>query len=57
MKPYRFVAAALLLSVALVCSAAHAQESGRIKGRVLDEYNAVTLPGAPVEVVGTDTVV
>jgi outer membrane receptor protein involved in Fe transport len=57
MKPYRFAAATLPLILSLLGSFADAQETGRIKGRVLDEYNAVTLPGAPVEVVGTDTVV
>ncbi len=56
MKPIRFVAAALAPFALVLCSSAQAQETGRIKGRVLDEYNAVTLPGAPVEVVGTDTV-
>jgi outer membrane receptor protein involved in Fe transport len=57
MKPYRLAAATFSLFALLACSVAYAQESGRIRGRVLDEYNAVTLPGAPVEVVGTDTVV
>ncbi len=57
MKPDRLVAAAFSLLVLLVGSSALAQETGRVKGRVLDDYNAVTLPGAPVEVVGTGTVV
>ncbi len=54
MKPNRLVAAAfsVLAVVVAVSSSAEAEETGRIRGRVLDEYNAVTLPGAPVEVVG-----
>jgi outer membrane receptor protein involved in Fe transport len=58
MKPYRFAIAALAVLAVLVVASpcARAQETGRIKGRVLDDYNAVTLPGAPVEVLGTETV-
>ncbi|MCG6920370.1 MAG: TonB-dependent receptor [Acidobacteria bacterium] len=59
MKPHRIVAAAFatLAIMVSVSTSAQAQETGRIKGRVLDDYNAVTLPGAPVQVVGTDTTV
>jgi outer membrane receptor protein involved in Fe transport len=59
MKRYRFAIAALAALAVLVAvsPSARAQETGRIKGRVLDNYNAVTLPGAPVEVVGHDIVV
>ena len=57
MKPFRFATAALSLFALLLGSFAGAEETGRIRGRVLDEYNAVSLPGAPVEVLGRDTVV
>ena len=57
MKPHQFATAALATFAVVLCSPVQAQETGRIKGRVLDEYNAVTLPGATVEVVDTDTIV
>jgi len=57
MKPFRFVAAALSILALLVCPAAQAEETGRLRGPVLDDYNAVTLPGAPVEIEGQDGVV
>jgi hypothetical protein len=56
MKAHRFVAMAPA-ALALLVSSAYGQETGRVTGRVLDEYNAVTLPGAPVEVIGTDVLV
>ena len=43
------LAAALLLSAA----PAAAQETGRVAGVVIDQTNAITLPGVPVEAVGT----
>lgn len=42
-----------LLSTALPLSA---QSKGKIVGTVIDEYNGMTLPICPVEVVGTETV-
>jgi TonB-dependent receptor len=54
MKPFRFVAAAFCFIALVGLASAEAQETGRVRGTVLDEYNAVSLPGAPVEVVGTD---
>ena len=43
------LAAALLLGAA----PAAAQETGRVAGVVIDQTNAITLPGVPVEAVGT----
>ena len=43
------MAAALLLSAA----PAAAQDTGRVAGVVIDQTNAITLPGVPVEAVGT----
>lgn len=43
---------------ALAPAPVHAQAARtRVSGRVLDQQNAIPLPGVPVEVLGTDTVV
>lgn len=57
MKARRLTHVMLTALAALMAAPALSQETGRVKGRVLDEYNAVTLPGAPVEVAGTGVVV
>jgi outer membrane receptor protein involved in Fe transport len=44
-------------SPAAYASAAVEDPAGRVSGRVIDEYNAIPLPGVPVEVVGLDRVV
>jgi len=45
------------LALLVLASSLSAQESpGRITGKVLDETNAMALPGAPVEAVGADQV-
>lgn len=38
-------------------SARAGDPAGRVVGTVIDEYNAISLPGVPVEVVGSDRVV
>src|SRR3990172_6453490 len=38
-------------------SARAAEPAGRVVGTVIDEYNAISLPGVPVEVVGLDRIV
>ena len=38
-------------------SARAAEPAGRVVGTVIDEYNAISLPGVPVEVIGLDRVV
>jgi hypothetical protein len=47
----------LLVSVFLAAAlpAKAATDNGKVRGKVIDEYNAITLPGAVVEVVGTTT--
>jgi outer membrane receptor protein involved in Fe transport len=48
---------ALLLLLALApAPALPADAEGRIRGKVLDQLNGITLPGVPVEVVGRTTV-
>jgi len=49
---------ALLAAAALAAPPVSAQaQPGRIHGTVIDETNAMTLPTAPVEIVGTDVLV
>ncbi|HSF18427.1 MAG TPA: TonB-dependent receptor [Vicinamibacteria bacterium] len=43
--------------VVLGASASFAQQRGKVVGSVIDEFNAMTLPMAPVAVVDSDTVV
>jgi len=46
---------AALLALVLAPGVGHAQpKAGRLHGTIIDETNAMTLPTAPVEVVGTD---
>jgi len=50
--------AAWVVSLLLLAPASWAQSGkGKIVGTVMDEYNAMTLPMCPVEVVGTDRTV
>ena len=48
----------LLLSAPLLLAGQNGSDAtGKITGTVIDDYNAMTLPMAPLEVVGTETVV
>ena len=57
MKPLQHALAALALALLLGAPAGAEDGKGRIRGKVIDEYNAITLPGAPVEVVETGALV
>ena len=51
-------AATCVFSLALVApDVARAQAAGRLHGTIVDETNAMTLPTAPIEVIGTDILV
>ncbi|MGE3273875.1 MAG: TonB-dependent receptor [Vicinamibacterales bacterium] len=56
LKACRAVFAVLLLAGLILPALASAQGTVRVVGQVRDEFNAITLPGVPVEVVGGQTV-
>ena len=46
-----------LLTVALIAAPTFAQQTGKVTGVVIDEFNALTLPMAPVEVMESGEIV
>lgn len=53
----RSLFAVLVLYQALSAGLSHAQSGGKIVGTVIDEFNAMTLPSAPVEILETGEVI
>ena len=49
--------AALVLFLSLAAGPAHSQQTGKVAGVVIDQFNAMTLPMAPIEVVETGAVI
>jgi outer membrane receptor protein involved in Fe transport len=54
--PMQVNKAALVLFLSLAAGPAHSQQTGKVAGVVIDQFNAMTLPLAPIEVVETGAV-